>query len=69
LLALIFVRELLGCAGFSGETLASKKSAEVYWRHRIWPEERRDSKPPLDSVMSQAQMETKAGQATIAPFA
>jgi hypothetical protein len=29
LLAPIFVRELLGCAGFSGETLASKKSAKV----------------------------------------
>jgi hypothetical protein len=29
LLALIFVRELLGGAGFSGETFASKKSAEV----------------------------------------
>jgi hypothetical protein len=28
LLALIFVRELLGCADFSGETLASKKSAK-----------------------------------------
>jgi len=28
---------------------------EVYWRHRIWPEERLDQKPPLDSVMSHAQ--------------
>ena len=25
---------------------------EVYWRHRIWPKERPDPKPPLDSVMS-----------------
>ena len=32
---------------------------EVYWRHRIWPEERPDPKPPLDSVMSQAQLEKK----------
>jgi hypothetical protein len=32
---------------------------EVYWRHRIWPEERLDPKPPLDSVMSQAQLEKK----------
>src|SRR6476646_8873726 len=32
---------------------------EVYWRHRIWPEERPDPKPPLDSVMSQAQLERK----------
>ena len=32
---------------------------EVYWRHRIWPKERRDPKPSLDAVMSQAQMEKK----------
>src|SRR6266704_3162887 len=35
---------------------------EVYWRHRIWPRsrgERPDTKPPLDSVMSQAQLEKK----------
>src|ERR1044071_3818381 len=32
---------------------------EVYWRHRIWPEGRRDPKPSLDAVMSQAQLEKK----------
>src|SRR5436190_15957559 len=32
---------------------------EVYWRHRIWPKERLDSKPSLDAVMSQAQLESK----------
>src|SRR5262249_44736122 len=32
---------------------------EVYWRHRIWPKERPDHKPPLDAVMSQAQVEKK----------
>jgi N-acetylneuraminic acid mutarotase len=35
---------------------------EVYWRHRIWPRdrgERPDSKPSLDAVMSQAQLEKK----------
>ncbi|HJW39447.1 MAG TPA: hypothetical protein VJ420_12590, partial [Candidatus Udaeobacter sp.] len=32
---------------------------EVYWRHRIWPKERPDPKPPLDAVMSQAQLEKK----------
>jgi len=32
---------------------------EVYWRHRIWPEERRDPKPSLDAVMSQVQLEKK----------
>ncbi len=32
---------------------------EVYWRHRIWPKERKDPKPSLDAVMSQAQLERK----------
>jgi hypothetical protein len=32
---------------------------EVYWRHRIWPQERPDPKPSLDVVMSKAQLETK----------
>jgi N-acetylneuraminic acid mutarotase len=32
---------------------------EVYWRHRIWPKERPDSKPSLNAVMSQAELEKK----------
>src|SRR5438552_1340999 len=32
---------------------------DVYWRHRIWPKENADSKPSLDAVMSQAQLEKK----------
>lgn len=35
---------------------------DVYWRHRIWPRnrgERTDSKPSLDAVMFQAQLEKK----------
>src|SRR5260370_41870615 len=32
---------------------------EVYWRHRIWPKERPDPKPSLDTVMSQEQLEKK----------
>src|SRR6187549_1949574 len=32
---------------------------DVYWRHRIWPNERRDPKPPLDSVMPLAQLEKR----------
>jgi hypothetical protein len=32
---------------------------EVYWRHRIWPKDRPDSKPSLDAVMSQTQIEKK----------
>src|SRR5205807_3395797 len=45
------------------ERLAYQKAIEeVYWRHRIWPRdrgERPDPKPPLDAVMSQAQLEKK----------
>jgi N-acetylneuraminic acid mutarotase len=32
---------------------------EVYWRHRIWPKQRTDSKPPLDAVVSLRQIENK----------
>jgi N-acetylneuraminic acid mutarotase len=32
---------------------------EVYWRHRVWPRENPGQKPPLDAVMSQAQLEHK----------
>jgi hypothetical protein len=32
---------------------------EIYWRHRIWPKERPDSKPSLNAVISQAQLEKK----------
>jgi hypothetical protein len=32
---------------------------EVYWRHRDWPRADGSSKPSLDHVMSQTQMEKK----------
>src|SRR5215212_5628846 len=32
---------------------------EVYWSHRIWPKESHTAKPPLDRVMSGAQIENK----------
>jgi hypothetical protein len=42
------------------ERVAYQRAIEdVYWRHRIWPKERADSKPSLDAVMSQAQIEKK----------
>src|SRR6266567_5495565 len=42
------------------ERVAYQRAIEdVYWRHRIWPEERPDLKPSLDAVMSQAQLESK----------
>jgi N-acetylneuraminic acid mutarotase len=42
------------------ERVSYQKAIEgVYWRHRIWPKERPDPKPSLDSVMSNAQLEKK----------
>ena len=32
---------------------------DVYWRHRIWPKTNPGPKPPLDKVMSQAEIEKK----------
>jgi N-acetylneuraminic acid mutarotase len=42
------------------ERIAYQRAIEdVYWRHRIWPNERPDPKPSLDAVMSRAQLEKK----------
>ena len=42
------------------ERVAYQRAIEdVYCRHRLWPKERPDSKPLLDAVMSQAQLEKK----------
>jgi len=42
------------------ERVAYQQAIEdVYWRHRIWPKERLDAKPPLDAVTSWAQLEKK----------
>src|SRR5262245_4174986 len=42
------------------ERVAYQRAIEgVYWRHRIWPKERPDPKPPLDAVMSQVELEKK----------
>lgn len=37
----------------------SESIEDVYWHHRIWPKERPNPKPSLDSVMPQAQLEKK----------
>src|SRR5215510_14636510 len=42
------------------ERVAYQRAIEdVYWRHRIWPKERRDPRPSLKAVVSQAQIEMK----------
>ena len=45
--------------GFAERVAYQRAIEEVYWRHRIWPKEGPDSKPSLNDVMSQAQLEKK----------
>jgi hypothetical protein len=44
---------------FEDRVAYQRAMEEVYWRHRIWPKERRDPKPALDAVMSRATIEKK----------
>src|SRR5438067_6012705 len=44
---------------FADRVAYQRAIEEVYWRHRIWPKERTEPKPSLDTVMSQAQLEKK----------
>src|ERR1043166_7423783 len=50
-----------GTAGltFADRVAYQRAIEEVYWRHRIWPQERTDPKPSLGAIMSQAQLEKK----------
>jgi N-acetylneuraminic acid mutarotase len=44
---------------FADRVAYQRAIEEVYWRHRIWPKANSGPKPPLDKVMSQAQIEKK----------
>jgi len=44
---------------FSERVAYQRAIEDVYWRHRIWPKDNPDSKPSLDAVISQAQLEKK----------
>src|SRR5919197_425494 len=44
---------------FADRVAYQRAIEEVYWQHRIWPEANPHPKPPLDKVMSQAQIEKK----------
>jgi N-acetylneuraminic acid mutarotase len=44
---------------FSDRVAYQRAIEDVYWRHRIWPKANAGPKPPLDKVMSQAQIEKK----------
>src|SRR5438874_3713860 len=44
---------------FAGRVAYQTAIEDVYWRHRIWPDTNPGSKPPLNKVMSQADIEKK----------
>src|SRR5215472_13031860 len=44
---------------FADRVAYQRAIEDVYWRHRIWPKENPNSKPSLDAVMTQAQLEKK----------
>jgi N-acetylneuraminic acid mutarotase len=44
---------------FEARVVYQRAIEEIYWRHRIWPEQRPEPKPSLDAVMSQVQIEKK----------
>src|SRR5437870_11400597 len=44
---------------FTDRVAYQRAIEEVYWQHRIWPKANAGPKPPLDKVMSQAQIEEK----------
>jgi N-acetylneuraminic acid mutarotase len=48
-----------GTLSFAQRVGYQRAIEEIYWRHRIWPKENPNAKPPLDAVMSQAQVEAK----------
>ena len=39
---------------FADRVAYQRAIEEVYWRHRIWPNQRHHPKPSLDAVMSQS---------------
>src|SRR5215475_12862310 len=44
---------------FADRVAYQRAIEDVYWRHRIWPNTNAGPKPPLNAVMSQAQLEKK----------
>src|SRR5258705_12454180 len=44
---------------FADRVAYQREIEDVYWRHRIWPNTNPGSKPSLDEVMSQAEIEKK----------
>src|SRR3954470_9698864 len=41
-------------------TAYQKAVEEVYWQHRVWPEQNSGTKPSLDSLISSSELQDKA---------
>jgi N-acetylneuraminic acid mutarotase len=52
-------KDLQSMLTFAQRVAYQRAIEEVYWRHRIWPKESSKPKPPLDAVISHAQLEGK----------
>src|SRR5438034_5375115 len=48
-----------GTLSFADRVAYQRAIEEVYWQHRIWPKANAGPKPPLDKIMSQAEIEKK----------
>ena len=44
---------------FDQRVIYQRRIEEVYWQHRIWPKENLSSKPPLDAVLTDAQIRAR----------
>ena len=44
---------------FEERVIYQRAVKDVYWRHRIWPNDRVNPKPPLGAIKSQAQLQDK----------
>ena len=44
---------------FEDRVVYQRLIEEIYWRHRTWPKERTDPKPPPEAIFSHAQLERK----------
>jgi N-acetylneuraminic acid mutarotase len=50
---------------FDQRVASHRAVEEVYWRHRLWPEENRTSKPSLDAVLSPSLVRRRAEDALL----
>src|SRR5437867_10198226 len=52
-------KQTLTSLSFADRVAYQRAIEDVYWRHRIWTKEQYGPKPPLEKIMSQAQIDEK----------